>query len=80
MLYTNDVCAFLKMWQVVISYNMNHPSALTVIGDELIWSEKKMGSIMAANKFSGKDRHRILTHSSRVTGAVVLHPALQPSG
>ena len=71
---------FSQMCQVVISYDIRHPSALAIIEDQLIWSEKKMGGIMAANKFTGKDRHRILVHSSRVTGAAVLHPALQPSG
>ena len=68
------------MSQVVISYDVNHPSALTIIEDTLIWSEQKTGSIMAANKFSGKDRRRVLLHGSTVTGAVVLHPALQPNG
>ena len=83
MLFGHDFSLHVQLFlhqQVVISYDVNHPSSLAIIEDTIIWSEKKTGSIMAANKFTGKDRHRLVKLNNGLTGVIVLHPALQPDG
>ncbi|XP_076436853.1 uncharacterized protein LOC143276257 isoform X2 [Babylonia areolata] len=69
----------IKFMRVFAVHGLHHPVALAVVEDWVLWAERKSGVVMRVNKWTGTERQRLVRHNSVVTGAVVLHPALQPS-
>ncbi|KAL8612811.1 hypothetical protein ACOMHN_033481 [Nucella lapillus] len=70
----------IKFVRAFTPYGMKNPTAVAVVEEWVIWAERSSGVVMKANKWTGGDRQRLIKHHRFVTGAVVLHPAMQPEG
>ena len=65
----------LMSLQVVLKHDIRHPTSVVVVEDMVIWSEAEKSAVFQANKWTGKDRKKIVRLNSRmVFSMAVMHP------
>lgn len=64
-------------FQVVLSDSIKHPYSIAIFEDSVYWSDWEGREIQACNKFTGKNRRRIIREKKNtILGVHVYHPSM----
>ena len=64
----------------VIAPSRQRPHAITVFEDHIYWTDRQQIRIYKANKFTGKNRTKLISGTVSMTGLEMYHPLRQPKG